>query len=173
MNHHLGMICCQVLGIFWWLDTIKFLWMHQLNHGYVACGIIIERSFASDSGRSTRVQFKRFLVVWDPSSWISGQTRTTCRTNRAISDRNELIFSYRFTFSEATRLYFTTKSLILGLYFMYYPESTPTSATKSTRVWNLKLYACAFHDSKGLIHLKRHEYGITVTLNVTRQVSPI
>ena len=55
----------------------------------------MKRSFAGDSRvsrRSTRIQFKRFLVVLKPSSWISGQSRTTCRTNRAISDRIELIF---------------------------------------------------------------------------------
>ena len=91
------------LGIFWWFDTIKFLWMHQLNHGYVACGIIIEKILRGwQSGqrrRSTRIQFKRFLVVLNPSSWISGQSRTTSRTNRPISDQNLINFvSSAFTF---------------------------------------------------------------------------
>ena len=95
MKNHLGMFYTKFWGSFWWFDTIKFLWMHQLNHGYVACGIIIEKILRGwQSGqlrRSTRVQFKRFLVVLNPSSWISGQSRTTSRTNRPISDRIQLI----------------------------------------------------------------------------------
>ena len=92
MKHHLGMFYAKLIG------DLLVVRHHKISlnasiKSWIRC--LRDNHWKDPSrvtvGRSTRIQFKRFLVVLNPSSWISGQSRTTSRTNQPISDRIQLI----------------------------------------------------------------------------------